>query len=229
MHRRLKAGVREQHRRVAPSAMSEAEALPIETVFASSAPTKTSSTNSFASRLAKLSSKGITISSSTPRAAMSSALTASSVSSFGAPRLGATTAAGCGSNVRTLSEPSITLRWPRWTPSKVPIARRRSLGRASASVMSFTLEAYWARSPRGRSPTSSSTRSMLSGCGRGQGVPLIGAASASLTSKQPIAVRRSCSQYASCRSPISERTYVPEEHSIRNAALSRSRQSCSKR
>ena len=40
---------------------------------------------------------------------------------------------GCGSKVSTVSEPSITLRWPTWTPSKVPIATWRGRGSASGS------------------------------------------------------------------------------------------------
>ena len=53
--------------------------------------------------------------------------------------------------------------------------------------------------------------------------------SASSTSNGPIAVRRSSVQYASPRSEMSVRTYVPAEQSIANAARSSSRQSCSKR
>ena len=52
---------------------------------------------------------------------------------------------------------------------------------------------------------------------------------ASSTEKGPIRVRRSSRQYASPRSEMSVRTYVPAEHSIANAARSPSRQSCSKR
>ena len=39
--------------------------------------------------------------------------------------VGATTARGCGSNVSTVSEPRITSRWPRCTPSNSPTATRR--------------------------------------------------------------------------------------------------------
>ena len=60
--------------------------------------------NSCAPRAAKAASKGITISSCTPSAAISSAFTASGVSSFGAC-WGATTETGWGSKVSTLSEP----------------------------------------------------------------------------------------------------------------------------
>ncbi len=50
--------------------------------------------------------------------------------SFGAAS-GWITCTGCGSNVSTVSAPSITAWWPRWTPSKVPIATWRSRGSAS--------------------------------------------------------------------------------------------------
>ena len=73
--------------------------------------------------LRERSSNGITTSSSTPSSATSSALRSSVVSSFGAAS-GRTTASGCGSNVRTVSLPSITARWPRWTPSNSPTATR---------------------------------------------------------------------------------------------------------
>src|SRR5215218_1918273 len=55
------------------------------------------------------------------------------------------------------------------------------------------------------------------------------AGSASATSNGPTRVRRSSSVYASPRSAIRLRTYVPDEHSMRKPARSSSRQSCSKR
>ena len=56
------------------------------------------------------------------------ALDAKGMISFGAAS-GWITLSGCGSKVRTVSAPSITSRWPTWTPSKVPIATLR--GRAA--------------------------------------------------------------------------------------------------
>ena len=45
---------------------------------------------------------------------------------------GEITETGCGSNVSTVSEPRITSRWPRWTPSKVPTATLRSSPRSTS-------------------------------------------------------------------------------------------------
>ena len=101
--------------------------------------------NSCALRAAISRVNGITTSSSTPSEAISSALTAGVVSSFGVCS-GATTETGCGSNVSTLSEPSITLRWPRCTPSKVPTASARGRRSASGKLVTFTPpQPIWAR------------------------------------------------------------------------------------
>src|SRR5437660_2984175 len=107
--------------------------------------------NSFAERLANWASKGITISSCTPSEAISSALRAGRVSSLGVCA-GATIETGWGSNVSTLCAPSMTARWPRCTPSKVPTATlarspgpaRRELASSSGNEMIFTLHSLLA-------------------------------------------------------------------------------------
>jgi hypothetical protein len=85
---------------------------PTLTCAAPSRPTSTSSTNSAALRRASASSKDTTTISPTPREPISSALRSGVVRSRGA-RAGATTLAGCGSKVRTVSAPRMTSRWPR--------------------------------------------------------------------------------------------------------------------
>ena len=92
----------------------------------------TSCTNSSALCLEKPRSKGITTSSSTPRPAIRSRLTGKGLISLGVAS-GWITDSGCGSKVSTVSEPSITARCPRWTPSKVPMATRRGAERGSTS------------------------------------------------------------------------------------------------
>ena len=72
-------------------------------------------------------SKGITTSSSTPSPSITSRLMSNGMISFGAAS-GWMTRSGCGSKVSTVSAPSITCRWPTWTPSKVPIASLRGRG-----------------------------------------------------------------------------------------------------
>ena len=74
--------------------------------------------------------------------------------SFGSAA-GCRISSGCGSKVRTVSAPSITARWPRWTPSKVPIATSR--GRGSASSSGGDLDAH--RTASATAGTSSATRS----------------------------------------------------------------------
>ena len=90
--------------------------------------------NSAAVWWANPSSNGITTSSSTPSAAISSTLASRLVSSFGAAS-GRTTRSGCGSNVSTVSLPRITSRCPRWTPSNSPTATRRGRSRTSESIV----------------------------------------------------------------------------------------------
>ena len=97
---------------------------------------------SSALRRAKSSSKGITTSSSTPRPSITSRLTLKGMISFG-NAAGCSTSSGWGSKVSTVSASSITAWWPRWTPSKVPIATWR--GRGSASGSEVTL--IWAIRP----------------------------------------------------------------------------------
>src|SRR4051794_29542893 len=109
---------------------------PTETRSAPRRSTSTLSTNSCAPWAAKERLKGMTTSSRTPRPATRSALTSSEVSSLGAAS-GATTARGCGSKVSTVSAPSITSRWPRWTPSNSPTATWRGRGSASGSQVTF--------------------------------------------------------------------------------------------
>src|SRR5262245_8836543 len=87
---------------------------------------------SSALRWEKSSSKWITTSSSTPSPSITSRFTSSELISFGATS-GRRASSGCGSKVSTVSAPSITARWPRWTPSKVPIATSRARGLASSS------------------------------------------------------------------------------------------------
>ena len=83
----------------------------------------------------KWSSKGITTSSSTRRPSITSRLTSNGMISFGVAS-GWSTLSGCGSKVSTVSAPSITRRWPTWTPSKVPMAISR--GRRTASARGVT-------------------------------------------------------------------------------------------
>ena len=83
--------------------------------------------NSSALRWENSSSKRITTISSTPSPSSTSRFTSSELISFGACS-GCSTSSGCGSKVSTVSAPSITARWPRWTPSKVPIATSRARG-----------------------------------------------------------------------------------------------------
>ena len=108
---------------------------------------------SSAVRCANSSSKGITTSSSTPSPSITSRLTSKGMISFGSAS-GWRTSSGCGSKVRTVSAPSITARWPRWTPSKVPIATWRGRGSASGSgvtSMSASADPHLAqRLPDGR-------------------------------------------------------------------------------
>ena len=77
--------------------------------------------NSSALRWANSSSKGITTSSRTPSPSITSRFTPNGMISFGSAA-GCRISSGWGSKVSTVSAPSITARWPRWTPSKVPIA-----------------------------------------------------------------------------------------------------------
>ena len=67
---------------------------------------------------------------------MTSRLTGNGMISFGAAS-GWMTESGCGSKVRTVSAPSITSRWPTWTPSKLPIATVRSAALASGSRVTW--------------------------------------------------------------------------------------------
>ncbi len=79
-------------------------------------------------------SNGITTNSSTPSPSITSRFTGKGMISFGAAS-GWMTESGCGSKVSTVSEPSITLRWPTWTPSKLPMAIFRGRGAASLSCV----------------------------------------------------------------------------------------------
>ena len=116
--------------------------------------------NSSAVSLAKPSSKGMTTSSRTPSPSITSRLTLKGISSFGSAS-GWITESGCGSKVSTVSAPSITARWPLWTPSKVPIATWRGRGSASGSevtsMFGISLLHYRRASPA--AGTSSPTRS----------------------------------------------------------------------
>ena len=95
--------------------------------------------NSSASIVENSWSNGITTSSSTPRPSITSRLISNGMISFGAAS-GWITLSGCGSKVSTVSAPSITWRWPTWTPSKVPIAISR--GRCAASGRGVTVDAH---------------------------------------------------------------------------------------
>ncbi len=97
---------------------------PTETRSAPSPSTRTSWTNCSALFEANSRSNGIVTSSSTPRPAIRSAFMLGVFSSLGSLP-GLITACGCVPNVSTVSLPRITSRWPRWTPSKVPIATLR--------------------------------------------------------------------------------------------------------
>ena len=130
---------------------------PTETWVASSAPTRTCSMNSEGVCAANCSSNGITTSSRTPSAAISSILASRLVSSRGAAS-GRITVSGCGSNVSTVSLPPITSRWPRCTPSNSPTATRRGRGATSFSIVTciaaslFSESRRWASAPRRRRP-----------------------------------------------------------------------------
>ena len=76
-------------------------------------------------------------SSSTPSPAIRSRLTGKGLISLGVAS-GWITDSGCGSNVSTVLEPRITSRWPRWTPSNVPIATLRGPDPGSTFVSSTT-------------------------------------------------------------------------------------------
>ena len=97
---------------------------------APSAPTSTSSMNCSAVRCANSASNGITIISCTPSEAISSALRSGVVSSFGRVLRARRPRPDAGRTSSTLSEPAITSRWPRCTPSKVPTATRCARRRA---------------------------------------------------------------------------------------------------
>ena len=113
---------------------------PTETRSAPSRSTSTSSMNSSALRWANSRSKGITTSSRTPRPSITSRLTPKGMISFGSAA-GWRISSGWGSKVRTVSASSITAWWPRWTPSKVPIATWRGRGSASGSEVTWMLTA----------------------------------------------------------------------------------------
>ena len=83
-------------------------------------------------------SNGITTSSSTPSPAIRSRFTGKVEISRGVAS-GRITDIGCGSNVRTVSAPPITSRWPRWTPSNVPMATRRGPEPGTTSGSEVTL------------------------------------------------------------------------------------------
>src|SRR5687768_13042424 len=117
---------------------------PTETSTAPSLPASTSVQKASGSTEANSSSKGITISSSTPSPSITSRLTANGMINFGTAS-GWITVIGCGSKVTTVSASPITSRWPTWTPSKVPIATRRA--RRSASGRFVTSMLIWP-SPR---------------------------------------------------------------------------------
>ena len=68
-----------------------------------------------------------------PSPSITSRLIGNGMISFGVAS-GWITESGWGSNVSTVSAPSITSRWPTWTPSKLPIAILRGRGSASSRV-----------------------------------------------------------------------------------------------
>jgi len=90
-----------------------------------------SSTNAVGAMPASSRVNGSTTTASTPASASSSSRRAIEVSIRGA-RFGASSAEGCGSKVSATVSASlaaassraraISARWPRWTPSKLPIA-----------------------------------------------------------------------------------------------------------
>ena len=100
-------------------------------------PISTSSTNSSARLLGEAAVEGDDTSSSTPSPAIRSRLIGNGLSSLGVAS-GWITESGCGSKVSTVSAPRITSRWPRWTPSKVPIATLRGRpGSTSGARVTF--------------------------------------------------------------------------------------------
>ncbi len=131
-------------RRAAPGCPSppcpEAEVLPTET---RSAPSRSISTSSMNSSGSARRTPGRTGSRPVPRRrapSIRSRLHRDRAISFGAAS-GWITVSGCGSKVSTVSAWSITAWWPRWTPSKVPIAtwraRLRSLVTSDAHLGIF--------------------------------------------------------------------------------------------
>ena len=108
---------------------------PTETRVAPSVSIRIREQNSSASISRNSWSKGMITSSSTPRPSITSRLISNGMISFGAAS-GWITLSGWGSKVSTVSAPSITWRWPTWTPSKVPIATSR--GRCAASGRGVT-------------------------------------------------------------------------------------------
>ena len=121
-----------EHRRGTARLGAEVEVLADRDPPAPSFSTRTYSMKSSAVRWENSSSKGITTSSSTPSPSITSRLISGELISFGAAS-GRSTSSGWGSKLSTVSAPSITARWPRWTPSKVPIATSRARGVTSSS------------------------------------------------------------------------------------------------
>src|SRR5919109_4037294 len=118
-------------------ALAEPEVLPQDTRSAPNRPSRTSATNCSALSEAKSRSNGITTSSSTPSPATRSRLMANGVSSFGVAS-GWRIARGWGSKVSAVLLPRITSRWPRWTPSNVPMATLRAPAPGSTSGSGIT-------------------------------------------------------------------------------------------
>ena len=157
------------------------------------------STKSSALRSENSRSNGMTTSSSTPRPAIRSRLIGNGMTSFGVAS-GRSTDIGWGSKVRTVSLPRITSRWPRCTPSKVPIATLRggagpagsSGSRQAGDLHGRTLRRAAARGPAARRwrsarPRASAARARPSALARAAATPWA-------TSRRLVGVQRALGQ-----------------------------------
>ena len=126
----LELGVRGEHRRVALRFRAEAEVLPDRDALRAQPLIQDLLDELLGGDLGELLVEGDHHQLPTPRPSITSRFTLKGMISFGSAA-GCRISSGWGSKVSTVSAPSITARWPRWTPSKVPIATLRGRGSAS--------------------------------------------------------------------------------------------------
>jgi DNA topoisomerase-1 len=84
--------------------------------------------------------KSSAVTSSIPKARIAAIRSSNDIRSFGALS-GASTDNGCRLNVSAASAPARISRWPRWTPSKNPTARRRRAASRMTKNPSFRFQA----------------------------------------------------------------------------------------